>query len=49
MEPAHCTVLDPTQKQLSGYHAKDVDLKCDPPEELAAAARKAARAKMVFT
>jgi hypothetical protein len=49
MEPAHRIVLGPTQEQLSGYHPEDVDLKCGFPEEVAAAARKAARAKMAFT
>jgi hypothetical protein len=36
------------QEQLSGNQTKNVDLKCDAREERAAAAREAARAKMVF-
>jgi hypothetical protein len=41
----HRTVLDP-QPQSSGYQSENVHLKYDPPEELAAAAHKAARAQM---
>jgi len=46
MKPANGNVLGLTQEQLSGYHAENVDLKCDSPEELIVATRKAACAKM---
>jgi hypothetical protein len=45
LSPQHRTILDPAQ-QASGYQASRVELKYDPPEELAASAHKAARAKM---
>jgi hypothetical protein len=41
LSPKHRTILDATR-----YQSKNVDLKYDPPEGLAAAAHKAARAKM---